>query len=397
MPVSPIYLDHNATTPLLPEVIEAMRACYAEPCLNPGSQHEFGRRARRRLEEARYRIGELVGANVTGRDADTILFTSGGTESNNLAVRGLLQLRAGSRAPSPSDGLTPRSRILTSPIEHPSVTSQTDELARQGYQIDQLPVEPTGVLRATALRELVHADTQLVLAMLANNETGVLQPVAELAAIAGEHGIPLHTDATQAVGKVPVNFRAVGAATMTFAAHKFHGPIGIGVLALRHGVTLTPQLLGGYQQAGLRSGTESVALAVGMLTALELAHSELETRRQRLTALRDDFERTILASCPTAVVIGADAPRLPNTSNIAFVGLDRQALFIALDQAGVACSTGSACASGSSEPSPTHLAMGLGGALISSAMRFSFGVTTTAAEVVESSRRILKVCNDLRR
>jgi cysteine desulfurase len=382
----PIYLDHNATTPLLPEVIEAMRACYAEPCLNPASQHEFGRRARRRLEDARERIGELVGANVSGRDADTILFTSGGTESNNLALRS----RAGSSS-------TPVSRVVSSQIEHPSITALTDELSRQGYQIDHLPVDQTGVLRASALPDLLHPETRLVTAMLANNETGVLQPVAQLAASAIQRGAPLHTDATQAIGKIPVNFRALGAATMTFAAHKFHGPIGIGALVLRHGITLMPQLFGGFQQAGLRPGTESVALAVGMLTALELAHAELESRRQRLTALRDEFEHTLIANRPNTIVIGADAPRLPNTSNISFVGLDRQALFIALDQAGVACSTGSACASGSSEPSPTHLAMGLDEAVISSALRFSFGATTTAAEAAESSRRILKVCNDLRR
>jgi cysteine desulfurase len=393
----PIYLDHNATTPLLREVIEAMRACYAEPCLNPASQHEFGRRARRRLEDARERIGELVGANVAGRDADTILFTSGGTESNNLAVRGLLQQRAGARAPSRSDGLPPSIRFISSPMEHPSITSLTDELARHGHQIDHLPVDQTGVLRATALPDLLRPETRIITAMLANNETGVLQPVAELAAIAHERGVPLHTDATQAVGKIPVDFRALGASTMTFAGHKFHGPIGIGALVLRHGFTLAPQLFGGFQQAGLRPGTESVALAVGMLTAIELAHAELESRRQRLTTFRDEFEHTLLANRPNTVVIGADAPRLPNTSNVAFVGLNRQALFIALDQAGVACSTGSACASGSSEPSPTHLAMGLEEAVVSSALRFSFGVTTTAAEVAESSRRILKVCNDLRR
>jgi cysteine desulfurase len=184
---------------------------------------------------------------------------------------------------------------------------------------------------------------------------------------------------------------------MSFAAHKFHGPLGIGALVVRHGVTLAPQLVGGFQQAGLRPGTESVALVVGMLTALELWHAEQEQRRLRLTALRDEFEHAIRAGWPEAIVVGARSPRLPHTSNIAFVGLDRQALFIAFDQAGVACSTGSACASGSSEPSPALVAMGLDEAVFSSALRFSFGATTTAAEVAESSRRILKVCNDLRR
>ncbi|MGD9635114.1 MAG: cysteine desulfurase family protein, partial [Pirellulales bacterium] len=349
--------------------------------------------------DARERIGELVGAKTTGRDADLVIFTSGGTEANNLAVRGLFhsKARAGSRAPSRSDGLTPGGRIVSSKLEHPSITALTDELARGGTQIEYLPVDPSGVLRIDALLSLLHAETRLVCAMLANNETGVLQPVAQMAAICNERNVSLHTDATQAVGKIPIDFRALQAATMTFTAHKFHGPLGIGALVVRHGIELAPQLFGGFQQAGLRPGTESVALVVGMLTALELAHSELESRGERLTKLRDDFERAICAGWPAAVVIGAAASRLPQTSNIAFVGLDRQALFIALDQAGIACSTGSACASGSSEPSPVHLAMGLPEAVISSALRFSFGATTTADDVAESSRRILAVCNDLRR
>jgi cysteine desulfurase len=381
-----IYLDHNATTPLLPEVVEAMRACHAEPCLNPASQHEFGRRARRRLEDARERIGTLVGASMTGREADAVVFTSGGTEANNLAVRS----RAGS---SPS----PKARVVISRLEHPSITALADELSRAGHHVDHLAVDPNGMLRVSDLPQVLHPETRLVTAILGHNETGVVQPVAEMAAICSERGVPLHTDAAQVVGKLPVDFRALGAATMSFAAHKFHGPLGIGALVVRHGVTLAPQLFGGFQQAGLRPGTESVALVVGMLTALELWRAEQEQRRLRLTALRDEFERAILALWPEAIVVGADSPRLPHTSNIAFVGLDRQALFIAFDQAGVACSTGSACASGSSEPSPALVAMGLDEAVFSSALRFSFGATTTAAEVAESSRRILKVCNDLRR
>ncbi len=244
---------------------------------------------------------------------------------------------------------------------------------------------------------MLQPEPRLVCAILGHNETGVLQPVAEIAAICAEHSVPLHTDAAQVVGKLPVDFRTLGVATMSFAAHKFHGPLGIGALIVRHGVMLAPQLFGGFQQGGLRPGTESVALAVGMLTALELWHAERDERRMRLTALRDEFERTIVKGWPEAIVVGTESPRLPHTSNIAFVGLDRQPLFLAFDQAGVACSTGSACASGSSEPSPALVAMGLDEAVISSALRFSFGATTTAAEVAESSRRILSVCNDLRR
>jgi cysteine desulfurase len=207
----------------------------------------------------------------------------------------------------------------------------------------------------------------------------------------------LHSDAAQVAGKLPIDFRGLGVATLSVAAHKFHGPIGIGVLVVRRGLELRPRLFGGFQQGGIRPGTEPVALAVGMCRALELWHAERDARATRLQQLRDRFETLIRHGWPSAVVIGRDAPRLPHTSNIAFVGLDRQALFIALDLAGVACSTGSACASGSSEPSPAHLAMGCPPAVFGSALRFSLGVTTTAAEVEQAARRILRCCNELGR
>jgi cysteine desulfurase len=395
----PIYLDHNATTPVLPEVIEAMRECYAVPYLNPASQHEFGRGARRVLEAARERIGELVGANMSGRDADRIIFTSGGTEANNLAIRGLIGEGRfngpGNNGHNPENGSRALPHLIISAIEHPSVAAVADHLTTLGWHVDRIGVDRRGVIRATELPALIRPETKLVAAMLANNESGVIQPVAELAAICAQNSIPLHTDAAQIIGKLPVSFRELNAATMSFAAHKFHGPLGIGALVVRHDVDLAPQLFGGFQQGGLRPGTESVALAVGMLRALELWHAESAARIARLSQLRADFERAICAGWPAAVVIGAEAERLPNTSNIALVGLDRQALFIALDQAGVACSTGSACASGSSEPSPTHLAMGCDPTVIGSGLRFSFGVGTTAAELDEATRRILKICNDL--
>jgi cysteine desulfurase len=233
--------------------------------------------------------------------------------------------------------------------------------------------------------------------MLGQNETGVLQPVGALAAIAAQHDVPLHTDAAQVAGKLPVDFRGLGATSMSIAAHKFHGPLGVGVLVVKQGTRLRPQLFGGFQQGGLRPGTESVALAVGMRKALELWHVECHERAARLRALRDQLECMILAAWPEAIVIGAAADRLPHTSNIAFVGLDRQALFMALDQAGVACSTGSACASGSSEASPALIAMGCEPAIVGSALRFSLGVTTTRDEVDEAAERILHCCNALRR
>ena len=388
-----IYLDHNATTPILPEVVEAMRACWAEPYLNPASQHEFGRRARRVLEDARERVGDLLGA----APADRVIFTSGGTESSNLAIRGLLPLPV-PRALGEGRGegaLKPH--IIVSSIEHPSITTLAAHLTQNGHRVDYLPVDTHGVIRIESLQRLLQPETRVVASMLANNETGVVQPVAELAATCDQHGVPLHTDAAQAAGKLPLNFHELGAATMAIAAHKFGGPIGIGALVVRGDIQLAPLLHGGVQQAGVRPGSESVALAVGMCRALEFWHAERKDHVDRMHELRERFEAAILAGYPTAVLIGAKANRLPHVSNIAFVGIDRQQLFLALDQAGIACSTGSACASGSSEPSPVHIAMGCEPGVISSALRFSFGIQTTPAEVDESVRRILQVCKNLRR
>jgi cysteine desulfurase len=388
-----IYLDHNATTPVLPEVVDAMRACYAEPCLNPASQHAFGRRARRALEDARERIAELLGAEVGTLQSDRVIFTSGGTEANNLAIRGLAEGdRGGATRTTGSSG-----HIIVTAVEHPSITTLVDAMGHNGWHVDVLGVDSRGVIQVDRLADSLRPATRVVAAMLGQNETGVLQPVPEVAAICAVHKVPLHTDAAQVVGKLPVDFRSLGASTMTVAAHKFHGPLGIGALVVRHGTELRPQLLGGFQQAGLRPGTEPVALAVGMCRALELWHAERHERAARMRALRERFEHLILAGWPQAIVLGADAERLPHTSQIAFVGIDRQALFMALDQAGVACSTGSACASGSSEPSPVLLAMGYEMAVVMSALRFSFGATTTAHEVEESVRRIIRCCNDLRR
>lgn len=389
----PIYLDHNATTPLAPEVAEAMRECYLTPALNPASQHAFGRQARRTLEAARERIGELLGARIATSDADQVVFTSGGTEANNLALFGL----KGAGETHSSRPVSPAPHAIVSAIEHPSVSTVEDEMERRGWQIDRLGVDTQGEVRVDQLENLLRPQTRFVAVVLGQNETGVLQPVAEIAAVCARHGVPCHSDAAQVVGKLPVDFGGLGVTTLSAAAHKFHGPLGIGVLLIRHGTELRPQLFGGFQQGGLRPGTESVALAVGMCRALELWHSEREARAARLRQLRDRFEAAVVEAWPNAIIIGRAAPRLPHTSNIAFVGLDRQALFMALDQAGVACSTGSACASGSSEPSPALLAMGLNRAVVGSALRFSLGATTSGQEVDEASRRISRCCNELGR
>lgn len=381
-----VYLDHNATTPILPEVGDAVREASLRYGANPGSQHEPGRQARRALEEARMRIGELLGARTGGMEPDQIVFTSGGTEANNLALLGLT-----------ADFAATPGHLVISGLEHPSITASATALESRGWRVDHAPATPTGVVQPEAIESLLRPDTRVVSLMLASNETGVLQPVGEVSRVCSSRGIPLHTDAVQVVGKLPVDFAALGVATLSCAAHKFHGPPGIGALVLRHDVRLRPLLYGGHQQADLRPGTETIALAIGMCSALECWHREADARAARMSALRDQLEERVLAEEPSATIIGQRAQRLPNTSNIAFSGLDRQALVMALDMAGVACSTGSACASGSSEPSPALVAMGLEKALVDGSIRFSLGATTTAAEIAEAAGRILHVCQHLRR
>jgi cysteine desulfurase len=399
---APLYFDHNATTLVFPEVVEAMRACWAEPYLNPASQHSFGRAARRVLEDSRDRIAELLGA----APHDRVIFTSGGTEANNLAFTARIPHVKGPPRTYPP----PIPNQIISAMEHPSITAQADELERvfnelrdvRGWdEIKRVSIDSDGVIVLSELEQCLSPETQIAAIMLANNETGVIQPIADAAAICNRHDVPLLVDAAQAAGKIGINFRELGIGTMTIAAHKFGGPLGVGAVIVRHDVEISPKIRGGFQQGGFRPGTEPVALAVGMRTALERWNTHRSDWSTRIGRMRDMFEMEIcrdgaLTSCQP-VVIGQDAPRLPTTSNIAFVGLDRQQLFLALDQAGVACSTGSACASGSSEPSPVHVAMGLGPQTISSALRFSFGVSTTREEVEEGVRRIINVCNGLRR
>lgn len=372
----PIYLDCNATSPLLPEVAEAMLRCQLQFPGNPASQHAMGRQARQVLEDAREGIAEILGARLTGSQADRLIFTSGGTEANNLALLGL----AGGRP----------AQALVSAIEHPSVLGPAARLRERGWQVDLVAPDGSGMVQAEAVADRLCAQTRLVSIMLANNETGVLQPVTRIAQTCDERGIALHADAVQAIGKAPVDFRRLGVAAMTVAAHKFHGPPGIGALLLRSDVTIEPVLVGGLQQQGLRPGTETVALAVGMHTALSLWQHDAAARTRHLAQLRDALETAVTAAAPDVVVHGSSAKRLPHTSNMAFPGVDRQAMFIALDMAGVACSTGSACASGSSEPSPTLAAMNVPPELLGSSLRFSVGVTNTLAEMELAAARIVQ-------
>ncbi len=377
--VQRIYLDHNSTTPISLEVAEVIAECYRAGYANSASQHAAGRRARRVLENAREGIGRILGARIGTNDDDRVIFTSGGTESNNLAIRGL------PRQPG---------RVLVSAIEHPSVTAAAEQLSLHNFQIQTIPTDRQGVIDLDYVQQHLDEQTQLVSVMLGNNETGVLQPVEEVARLCRQAHVTLHTDAVQVVGKLPVDFGQLAVDAMSISAHKFSGPRGIGALVLRKGVHLEPSLVGGYQQLGMRPGTEPVELAVGMHKALELWQQEADERATRMRTLRDRLEAVLLSSDIPVVVNGSES-RLPNTSNVSFPGLDRQALLMALDMAGVQCSTGSACASGSSEPSPVLAAMNCPTEVLAGSIRISLGATTSQAEIDEATSRILSVVRDL--
>lgn len=384
--VDTIYLDHNATTPTHPGVVEAMARCWREGYANPASQHQPGQKARRVVEDAREDIAETLGANVSGPRPDRLIFTSGGTEANNLAIFGIARANGNERP----------GQVVVSAIEHASVLEPAEHLLDLGWRVDSLGVNSDGVVRAELLAGLLRPETRLVSVMLGNHETGALQPVAELARVCNDAGVPMHTDAVQVAGKLPIRFREIGVAAMSVAAHKFQGPLGIGALLVRDGVQLSPLHFGGHQQWGLRPGTECVPLVVGMATALRIWRNECDAHLRHLVQLRDRFEAGLRAGFPELVVNGSGTARLPQTSNVAFAGLDGQVLLMALDMAGIACSVGSACSSGSSELSPTLLAMGLPKPVVASSLRFSLGVITTEAEIDEAVGRILLVVNELR-
>ena len=391
-----IYLDHNSTSPIEASVAQAISDCYAAGYLNPASQHRPGQQARRILEQHRRRMAEILGANTSGMDADQLVLTSGGTESNNLALRGLAHALSGNRSDLTSEEPESLGRVLISAIEHPSIIGAAEQLARDGFEVQTIPVNRNGVCDLDALGSLIEQPTLLVSLMLANNETGVIQPVAEAAALCRQRGILVHTDAVQAVGKIPVHFRDLGVDAMSFTAHKLCGPRGIGGLVLRHGVSPLPLHFGGFQQMGIRPGTEDVALAAGMCQALELFQQAPDQRAKQMARLRDKLQNTLAAEFSDMVVNGRGASRVPHTLNISFPGVDRQSILLAADIAKLAISTGSACASGSSELSPVLVAMGLDPEVIEGSIRVSLGVATTDAEIDEAGRRISKIIRDLR-
>lgn len=390
-----IYLDHNSTTPIDPVVVDAMMDCFRSGYVNPASQHRMGQTARKQLEAHRVQILSRLGGVTAGMQADRLVFTSGGTESNNLALIGLA--RAAWQRRQSDDPTARPGTVLVSAIEHPSVVGAAEHLSRLGFNIVTIGADSRGQVQADRLAELLdnHADTDLVSVMLANNETGVIQPVARVAEMCRSKRVVCHTDAVQAVGKIPVSFRNLGVDALSLTAHKFGGPRGIGGLILHHGIEPEPILFGGFQQMGSRPGTEDLALVIGLATALNIYHEHPE-RMQRVANLRDALQARLENELSDAVVIGRDVPRVPPTLNIAFKGVDRQAALMACDLAGLAISTGSACASGSSEPSPVLIAMGLDREVVEGALRISLGVTNSPVEIEETARRIINVVNGLR-
>jgi cysteine desulfurase len=370
-----IYLDSNATTPLLPAVWEAMRPHFTELTGNPASSHHAGRRARQALEDARERTALLLDAYP-----EEVVFTSGATEANNLALFGL----AGD----------PPGQLLSSPVEHPCVSEPLRRLVERGFTLTPLPVDCTGIVRGGAAADWLAPDVRLVTVMLANHETGAIQPVQCLATeVAGQAAF--HCDAAAAVGKMPVRFHELGVTTLTVSAHKFHGPAGVGALLVRRGTRLRPQIWGGHQQQGRRPGTEPVALAVGLAAALELAVTELQTRTDRVQRLRKVFLEGLCDAAPLVVNSSMDAG-VPHTLNVSFPGCRADSLLMNLDLAGVACSTGSACSSGSLLPSPVLQAMNVPDEVLHSAMRFSFHHLLSEADVAEAARRVVAVVKRLR-
>ncbi len=358
-----VYLDFNATTPVDPRVVEAMLPHLAGPAGNPSSVHRFGRAARAALEQARAQVAALVGAQP-----DQVIFTSGGTEANNLAIRGVHP--AGARdAP-----------IAVSAVEHASVLAAARRRQRHGRAVRTLEVDAGGRVRIQSVRDALEAGAVLLSVMWANNETGVLQPVAEIAALARAAGAILHTDAVQAAGKVPVDFPSSGVHLMTLSAHKIYGPQGVGALIADAAVDLAPLVEGGGQERGRRGGTENLAGIVGFGAAAELARREREARATRMRGLRDALERA-LAQRPGTVVFAADAERLPNTVQFAVSGIAGETLVLELDRAGVAVSSGSACHSGRAEPSHVLAAMGVARETAYGAVRVSFGAESGPADL----------------
>jgi len=358
-----VYLDNNATTRPAPEVVAAMMPYLTQWYGNPSSVHRFGQRSRQAIDEARSQVAIAIGC------ADSeLLFTGGGTESINTAVRGILSARA------------PRKRIVTSAVEHSATRELCAQLAKEGAEVIEVPVDRRGALDLERLTDALDDTAALAAFMWANNETGVLFPVGEVAAICRSRGVPFHCDGTQAVGKIPVNVTALALDAMSFASHKFHGPKGVGGIFVRRGLRIRPLIIGGPQERNRRGGTENVPGIVGMGKAAELAVASLPEMR-RVAQLRDDLEHEILSRIDQTLVNGRVDERLPNTTNIGFARLEAEAILLLLSEQGICASAGAACSSGSLEPSHVLKAMHIDERFAHGAIRLSLSRYTTQSEI----------------
>ncbi len=361
-----IYLDHNATTPVSPEVAALMDRAVRELWGNASSVHHFGQQAKAAVDDARSQVAALLGAQ-----AAEVIFTASGTESDNFAIRGA------------AEALEPAGRrhLIATSIEHEAVLKTLAALARRGWRVTLLPVDASGIVSPEALERAITDDTALVSVMHANNEIGTVQPLAALAHIAKAHGALLHTDAIQSAGKLPIDVNALGVDLLSISAHKFYGPKGVGAMWLRKGVRLAPFMTGGRQERNRRAGTENVPGIVGLGAAAQRARTAMAEDAARIGALRDRLEAGLLTAVTGAERNGAAEPRVPNTTNISFQRIESESLLIGLDLDGIAVSSGSACSSGTLEPSHVLKAMGLPHARTLSSIRFSLGMSTTEAEV----------------
>lgn len=368
-----IYLDNSATTPVDPDVLAAMMPYLTDKFGNASSIHFFGQEAKAAVDKARHQVASLINSRP-----NEIVFTSGGTEANNLAVRGFLERSANKSVSSP--------HIITSAIEHPAVKSVCEDLEKQSFSVTYLPVYDDGLVRIEDVKNAVRDETVLISIMFANNEIGTIQPVQEIGRLVRElrsegKKIWFHTDAVQAAGKLGVDVEEIGCDLLSVSAHKINAPKGAGALYVRRGVRLHSQNIGGRQERGVRGGTESVPLIVAFGTACEIAKDRLGSEITRLAAMRNRFENAVLENIPDAAVNGAVDRRLPNISNISFRSIEGEGLLINLDMQGIAVSTGSACSSGSIEPSPIIRALGREDELARGAIRFSFGTFNSEEDV----------------
>ena len=366
-----VYFDYNATSPLAPEVFDAVARTTRDVFGNASSVHHFGQEAKGVLDGARSAVAALINA-----DPSEVVFTSGGTESDNFALRGAADVVDVTSAPPNG-----RRHLVASAIEHEAVLNTLKALAKRGWKTTLIPVDATGIVSPGRLRESIGADTAVVSVMHANNEIGTVQPIAELAAIAHEHGALMHTDAVQSVGKIPVDVRALGVDLLSLSAHKFNGPKGAGALWIKRGTRMQPAMTGGKHERNRRAGTENVPAIAGLGVAASLAKEKLTREGSRVAALRDRLEAGILEKVPGTAVNGGSSPRVPNTTNISFDRVEAESLLIALDLEGIAVSTGSACSSGTLEPSHVLRAMGLPTHRTQNSLRFSLGMFSTEAEV----------------